>query len=1095
MVSIGQQYERFDYFAKDPVHTVESGQFLGGAAKELGFSQMNADTLEKLQKGQDSTGKQVVELSKQGEHNAGKDITFSIDKSFSMFRYSAEAPEWFKAAHDASMNKAAETVLKIAVDKGLITYRNTIDGKQVHTAIKDINQLAAHTFLHSTSRANDPHSHAHVAVFNLAKVGDEFKAIKFDGLYTKDARAMTEQFARNSYMQEMQKLTGIDLQKFTERNKTTGETQFKGFDKETIQKYSSRAEQINDILKENDIKKTGKSAAIANKATRPDKDLSFSKEELQEKLKPESQKLENLRNDLDLSRQISGGVPLEKVDTKVDIKTAVTAQIEALSKNEVYNDLNSLYKEVAKENLNFSYKDIKTEIESRQEISFRTNITKDGFEIKQFATNENIKAEQFVQSFIKDGKGKSFSVRDIEKDLKSFEKKAGFKLSDEQRAAIKTINSNDQVSIVQGFAGTGKTTLFSAVHEVMKSGGVNVVGLSNTGAAALILQKETGIKSQTLKSLIVSKSTNKDNTGHTLFVLDETSQGGVKDVEAAIKTIQGAGYTNFKIALSGDTKQIQSIAAGNVLKNASRTNVEQTVLKDIRRQKNPELKNIILNYYNKLENPTKDGKIEVKTVINELKDKGFIKAVESGSELKTAVGIYREQEKKGTTVLLTQTRADMKAANSLIRAEKLKSGELGRAFKIDTFEKVNMKETDRRRSENYEKGGIVSWRSGQYHEITNTNHDKNTIDVKSINNIVLGKNAKLSGDNKIVITGKDGAEKLYELKSIQSKVATFYGNEKTINLSDLKDKNIDTLQKYNSKDLEIRKGDKVIFTQNIKNINPEKETIKFNKTNNSKVYETLQKFNINGFRATDFYKTIKVFNKATDWIGIQFNNARVDKAMAQAIAKGEKFNNWEFNGNKGITVVHAQEIKNNMTATFLGKSGDNYNFKIDGTGEKLTLNSKDEKGQEALAVLQHGYALTVDRSQGGTWDRAVSIGNSNMSAEQNLVSITRAKEDTQIVVSDKDLERKEDKETGKVQDSSLDRAFANTTEKTTSITDERTQDKEQSRDRDNEQSRDKDNEQSISGRQNDNEQSISGRQNDNEQSRDTEKEQEIEFSR
>ena len=1043
MLSVGKQYETIEYFTKDPVHSLADGQWLGGAAAELGFSEMNADSIEKLQAGQNSKGEQVVELSKQGEHNPGKDLTFSIDKSFSILRYSAVTPQWLKDAHDAAMNKAAETVLKTAVDMGMITYRNTIDGAQVHTAIKDVNQLVAHIFLHSTSRENDPQSHGHIAIFNMAKVGDEFKAIKFDGIYTKDARAMLDQAARNAFIQEFQRAAGIDLKPYMAVDKKTGEVSLNIFDKETLEKYSTRSEQIKEYLQENNLEKSGQTAQIANLATRQEKSFDFSKEQLESKIADESGKIQTLTDTLSLVKETAF---YEKEPVAAELSQTVSIQIENLSRNEIYNDVKTLIKEVLKENKNFSVSDVKKEIDSRTgfglELDVRTIKTKDGFETKQFATYENIKSEQFVQNFIKEGKGKGFTVDNIDKSLKAFEKSAGFKLSDEQRAAINTINSTDRVSIVQGFAGTGKTTLFSAVNSAMKAGDVNVIGLSNTGAAALILQKETGIKSQTLKSLIVSNKQAMNVNNPTLFVLDETSQAGVKDIESVIKTIESAGYTNFKIAMSGDTKQIQSIAAGNVLKNAVATNVKQSILKDIRRQKNESLRSAVLNYYKELDKYDKGEKMDTRAVVNELQEKGFIKTVKSGEELKKAVEIYREFEKKGSVVMLVKTRAEMKAANETIRADKIKAGELGRTtFKLDTYEKQNMRETDRRRSENYEKGGIISTRNGEFSEITKVDHEKNAIEVKGLHNAVIGKNANLIGDNKIeIINKKDGTSKIYDIKERNGKLVTYYGVEKTIDLKT--DKDMETLQKYSFKELELRAGDRVIFTQKVDGINPVKETIKYNKTDNSKLYETLKKFNINGFKATDFYKTIKGFNKVVDFVGVQVNNHRVDKAEAAALAKGENVNTWSFNGNKGITITHSQEIKNNMTGTFLGKSGDNYIFQLD-NGEKLALNIKDDKGLQALQSLQLGYAITVPRAQGLTTDRAVSFGNARMSAEENLVAGTRAKHDFAAVVSDKDISREIDKETGKIQDSNLDRAFGNVTEKTTSITDERTPDKAQ----------------------------------------------------
>lgn len=1035
MLSVGNQYETYEYYAKDPVYSVADGQFIGGLAAELGFNEMNADNLAKLQGGQDAAGNQVIELSKQGEHNPGKDFSFSIDKSFSIARFAENTPQWFKDAHDAAMQKAAETFLKTAVEAGMITYRNTIDGKQVHTAITGVNQLAANSFLHSTSRENDPQSHAHVAVFNMAKVGDDYKAIKFDGVFTKDGRAMLDQAAKNAYVQELQQLAGIDLKPFMDVNKKTGEITLKAFDKETLEKYSTRSQEINAYLEKNGLDRTGHATQIAALATRDEKSMDFTKEQLEEKLKPEAEKIEELfNNGLNVSHQY--GV-YEKPDVSAELKNAVSVQIEALSKNEIFNNVNTLYKEVLKENKEFTYQAVRAEFESRigPELTVRNVTDHKGTEIRQFATKENIAAERFVQGVIADGKDKGFAVDSgkLRESVAAFEKKAGFKLSVEQKKAItEAFNSKDKVSIIEGVAGAGKTTLFKAVNESMKANGVDVWGLSNTGAAALNLQKETGIKTQTLKEFIVSSKVGVKTSTPTVFVIDETSQGGVKDMKDAIEAIEKAGYTNYKIALTGDTRQIQSISGGNVLKNAVKTDASRAALKDIQRQKNAELKGAILNYYKEFDK----GKINGKEMTDKLADKGFIKTAEKGNELKTAVGIYRDYEKQGSVVLLVRTRADMAEGNRLIRDDKIINGELGRtAHNVSTYEKVNVAETDRRRSESYEKGDAVSWKNGQYHEITKVDHAGNSIEVRSLNTVKIGENAYFNGD-KISVAQKDSSRKEYDLKAVNGKLATFYGQEKTINLSDLKNKNIDVMQKYSVKGLELRNGDKVIFTQNIKGVSAVRETIKYDKANNSKVYSALKMFNATnsrgqGFRATDFYKAIKVFNKAVDWVGVKINNNRVDKAEAKALAKGEQYSKWEFNGNKGIAVTHSQEIKNNMTAIFTDKKGDTYNFKLE-SGEKISLNINNDKDRQALSSLQHGYAITTDRAQGNTYDRAVSVGNAEKTANQNLVDMTRGRHDYTAVVSEKDMERTKD-ENGNELNSKLDNALANEQEKTTSI--------------------------------------------------------------
>ena len=87
-VSAGKQYEKTDYYMKDPVFDKGNGAMIGGLYKDLGFSdKITAKSLRALQKGQDAKGNQVVAQTlrkneKTGKmelkHSPGKDFAFSI---------------------------------------------------------------------------------------------------------------------------------------------------------------------------------------------------------------------------------------------------------------------------------------------------------------------------------------------------------------------------------------------------------------------------------------------------------------------------------------------------------------------------------------------------------------------------------------------------------------------------------------------------------------------------------------------------------------------------------------------------------------------------------------------------------------------------------------------------------------------------------------------------------------------------------------------------------------------------------------------------------------------------------------------------------
>lgn len=75
-------------------------------------------------------------------------------------------------------------------------------------------------------------------------------------------------------------------------------------------------------------------------------------------------------------------------------------------------------------------------------------------------------------------------------------------LSEEQRSAIHHLCSGSDIRVLNGKAGTGKTTLLKAVAEAYQESGYTVMGTSFQGKAVEIMQKEIDIPCRTLDSFI-----------------------------------------------------------------------------------------------------------------------------------------------------------------------------------------------------------------------------------------------------------------------------------------------------------------------------------------------------------------------------------------------------------------------------------------------------------------------------------------------------------------------------------------------------------------------------------------------------------------
>ena len=87
-------------------------------------------------------------------------------------------------------------------------------------------------------------------------------------------------------------------------------------------------------------------------------------------------------------------------------------------------------------------------------------------------------------------------------------------LTDGQKEAASTIlTSSDRIVGVQGYAGSGKTTMLSTVREITEdhakgwfSKDTNIIGLAPSASAAKTLEGESGIESHTLQSFLTRYS-------------------------------------------------------------------------------------------------------------------------------------------------------------------------------------------------------------------------------------------------------------------------------------------------------------------------------------------------------------------------------------------------------------------------------------------------------------------------------------------------------------------------------------------------------------------------------------------------------------
>ena len=135
-------------------------------------------------------------------------------------------------------------------------------------------------------------------------------------------------------------------------------------------------------------------------------------------------------------------------------------------------------------------------------------------------------------------------------------------LDQQRKAALHIASDTGRHAFVEGWAGTGKTTMLKAVGVAYKQSGFSVIGCCQSAAASQNLLRETGIESRTIASLLLSLREGRAHLhAKSVVVLDEAGMVGSREFSTLQEEAMKAGS---KLVCVGDPKQLQPIDAGGI---------------------------------------------------------------------------------------------------------------------------------------------------------------------------------------------------------------------------------------------------------------------------------------------------------------------------------------------------------------------------------------------------------------------------------------------------------------------------------------------------------------------------------------------------
>ena len=290
---------------------------------------------------------------------------------------------------------------------------------------------------------------------------------------------------------------------------------------------------------------------------------------------------------------------------------------------------------------------------------------------------------------------------------------AGTGLTAGQEEAARTVLlSRDRIVGVQGWAGTGKTTMLRHVRDL--AGARPVMGLAPSAAAARVLGRETGMNVRTLQWFLTrwgsalgdGRATDRLRHlfGGSVVVLDEASMVSTDQMGSLMRIADRLGVA--RLVLVGDTGQLRAVDAGQPFLQLQRAGMTTVQMDEFRRQRNPKLRAAVL--------ASRSG--EPGKAVELLGSSVHEVAYDELGEAAGRTWLALAPEARDRTLLLAPTHALRAGINGTVRAGLADEGVLrGKALTIERLVSLGMTRAEKGDVRNYREGDAVVFHQDLFH--------------------------------------------------------------------------------------------------------------------------------------------------------------------------------------------------------------------------------------------------------------------------------------------------------------------------------------------------------------------------------------------
>ena len=593
--SIGPLANPDYYLRMQRSHQAANGYYTGGGEPDgiwwnpaglLGLKHgatVGTDAFYRLCEGFSPDGEKLTQNAGSEKRSAGLDLTFSADKSVSAVW--AVAGERLRTAiadaHTAAVQYTLEQVIEAHCATTRIRTRG-LSGARGELAIVPADLIAA-LFQHGTSRADDPQLHTHCTVMNAARA-------HFDGKY----RALNQyplyrwkMAAGATYRNHLAfGLRGLGF-KVEQHGKDGAFTRIAGVPRALEAHWSKRTAQIEAFARANgfDVTANPQLHTAANHLTRAPKRDTGDDEAKRARWRAEAQAFSFGEAFIaELRHEPDGDITPERLR---ELTARLEQLPERLTREESVFSYPALAAAVRNATAGLLHPDAAgTALERvlRSESLVRLSpLAKDPLIAKDrpgeaphleveagmahtrlYTTRATLEMERAVQDMaerLAQAPGAAMALARVDEAIKDLQQQ-GYPLSGEQASAIRHATTGaGRIALIEGAAGSGKTTTLRPIVDLYRERGYRVLGAAIAWRTALALGSDCAMEALAVRKLLAQAARGQLalDGAPTLLVIDEAGLLSTREMHHILALGERHGLT---LLFAGDTGQQQPIEAG-----------------------------------------------------------------------------------------------------------------------------------------------------------------------------------------------------------------------------------------------------------------------------------------------------------------------------------------------------------------------------------------------------------------------------------------------------------------------------------------------------------------------------------------------------